>query len=111
VVHRKVCSEGSGTAKSGTDGQKRHMRHSVLGKQAHHCNAPCNGTLCRCRGDWRKEPVLTGGGLTSHGMAKGEESAEAIVAPVWYGKEILRQWVAVTNWWLSRHCPTAERQA
>jgi len=32
-------SEGSETANSGTDEQERYMRHSCLGKQAHHCNA------------------------------------------------------------------------
>jgi len=33
-------SEGSQTAKVGTDKQKPHMRHIKVGKQAHHCNAP-----------------------------------------------------------------------
>ena len=33
VVYRKVCTEGSQTAKSGTDGQKRDMRHKNQGKQ------------------------------------------------------------------------------
>lgn len=39
LVFREECSEGSQTAKSGTDEQKRDMRHSYSGKQAHHCNA------------------------------------------------------------------------
>jgi hypothetical protein len=39
VVYREVCTEGSQTAKSGTDEQERDMRHSYLGKQPHHCNA------------------------------------------------------------------------
>ena len=39
VVYRKVCTEGSQTAKSGTDGQERDMRHSYSGKQAHLCKA------------------------------------------------------------------------
>ena len=39
VVYREVSTEGSETAKSGTDEQKRDMRHSCLGKQAHLCNA------------------------------------------------------------------------
>jgi hypothetical protein len=39
VVYCEVSTEGSETAKSGTDEQKRHMRHNCLGKQAHHCNA------------------------------------------------------------------------
>jgi len=40
VVWGDPCTEGSQTAKSGTDEQKRDMRHSYLGKQPHHCNAP-----------------------------------------------------------------------
>jgi len=32
-------SEGSQTAKSGTDEQKLHMRLPKAGEQAHHCNA------------------------------------------------------------------------
>jgi len=32
-------SEGSQTAKSGTNGQKLYMRLTKTGKQAHHCNA------------------------------------------------------------------------
>jgi hypothetical protein len=32
VVYREVCTEGSQTAKSGTDEQKRDMRHSYSGK-------------------------------------------------------------------------------
>ena len=31
VVYRKVCTEGSETAKSGTDEQKRYMRHICFG--------------------------------------------------------------------------------
>ena len=38
VVYRKVCTEGSQTAKSGTDEQKRYMRLWVEDKQAHLCN-------------------------------------------------------------------------
>jgi hypothetical protein len=32
VVYREVCTEGSQTAKSGTDEQERDMRHSYSGK-------------------------------------------------------------------------------
>jgi hypothetical protein len=39
VVYREVCTEGSGTAKSGTDEQERHKRLFEKGKQTHHCNA------------------------------------------------------------------------
>ena len=39
VVYREVYTEGSQTAKSGTDEQERDMRHGYLGKQAHHCKA------------------------------------------------------------------------
>ena len=38
VVYREVCTEGSGTAKSGTDEQERHMRLLNEDKQPHHCN-------------------------------------------------------------------------
>ena len=38
MVYRKVCTEGSGTAKSGTDEQERHMRLWNGDKQARHCN-------------------------------------------------------------------------
>ena len=31
VVYREVCTEGSETAKSGTDEQERYMRHICLG--------------------------------------------------------------------------------
>ncbi len=39
VVWGDSCTEGSGTAKVGTDEQKIHKRHISVGKQAHHCNA------------------------------------------------------------------------
>jgi len=38
VVWGDPCTEGSQTAKSGTDEQKRHMRLRGGDKQAHHCN-------------------------------------------------------------------------
>ena len=39
VVCREAYTEGSETAKSGTDEQKRNMRHICTGKQAQLCNA------------------------------------------------------------------------
>ena len=39
VVYREVFTEGSETAKSGTDVQKRHTRPVYLGKQPTSCNA------------------------------------------------------------------------
>ena len=38
MVRGDPCTEGSGTAKSGTDVQKRHMRVIGEDKQAHLCN-------------------------------------------------------------------------
>jgi hypothetical protein len=40
VVYREVCTEGSQTANSGTDEQKRYRRLYNEDKQAHHCNVP-----------------------------------------------------------------------
>jgi hypothetical protein len=39
VVRREVSTEGSETAKSGTDEQKRDMRHNCSGEQALLCEA------------------------------------------------------------------------
>jgi len=56
VVYCEVCTEGSQTAKSGTDEQKLHMRLIKMGKQTHHCNALNLIVLVsRCSSDWRKE--------------------------------------------------------
>ena len=38
VAYCEVYTEGSQTAKSGTDEQKRYMRLWEEDKQAHHCN-------------------------------------------------------------------------
>ena len=38
VVCRETCTEGSETAKSGTDEQERHMRLLSVDEQTHHCN-------------------------------------------------------------------------
>jgi hypothetical protein len=40
VAYREVYTEGSETAKSGTDVQKRHRRPVYSGKQPTSCNAP-----------------------------------------------------------------------
>jgi hypothetical protein len=65
VVYCEVSTEGSETAKSGTDEQERHMRHNCLGKQSQLCNAQSiqEKQLCRCRSHWTRERALTRGGL------------------------------------------------
>ena len=80
VVYCEVCTEGSETAKSGTDEQERYMRHNCLGKQAHLCNALRlqEKQLCRYRRNWRKEEALTRGDLGVF-VQYTEKSAEAIV--------------------------------
>jgi hypothetical protein len=88
LVHREVFSEGSQTAKSGTDEQKirlvnkrrRDMRHSYSGKQPHLCNAQRipKGYLCRSRRDRRKGKAITRGGFGSHVLGT-EKSAEVIL--------------------------------
>ncbi len=56
VVCCETCTEGSETAKSGTDEQKRHIRLFEMGKQAHLCDAPNERiSSSRCRSDWMKE--------------------------------------------------------
>ncbi len=79
MVYREVCTEGSETAKSGTDEQERHKRLFEGGKQAHLCDArnqqPSDG---RCRRNRMKEYVLTWGDLHCYGLAE-EKSAEVIV--------------------------------
>jgi hypothetical protein len=77
VVYCEVRTEGSDTAKSGTDEQKRYMRLQNEGKQAHHCNVQRIQTSFwgRCRRNRRKEEALTGGDLTE----QREKSAEVIV--------------------------------
>jgi len=65
VANREVYTEGSETAKSGTDEQKRDMRLLNEGKQAQLCDAqrvkPSFGS--RFRRNRRKEKALTGGDL------------------------------------------------
>jgi len=45
VVYREVCTEGSETAKSGTDEQKRYMRLLYEDKQPHLCNVHNTGHI------------------------------------------------------------------
>jgi hypothetical protein len=40
VVYRAVCTEGSETAKSGTDEQKRNTGALLFGQVTGHCDAP-----------------------------------------------------------------------
>jgi len=49
VVYREVSTEGSETAKSGTDEQKRDMRHHCSGEQTLHCKAQRTQEEQRCR--------------------------------------------------------------
>jgi hypothetical protein len=80
VVYREVYTEGSQTAKSGTDEQEWHMRLWVEDKQAHHCNVHLTyhplvdaavigrrekllpGEIFRCRVQWKKsaEAIVIG---------------------------------------------------
>ena len=79
MVYREVYTEGSETAKSGTDEQERHMRLFSEDKQAHHCNVQTEQSLnSRCRRHWRKEKALPREDLHNHELVK-ERSAEAIV--------------------------------
>ena len=68
LVFREGCSEGSGTAKSGTDEQERHRRLWNEDKQAHHCNVPRTQTSfhSRCCRNWRKGKAFTRGYLVNH---------------------------------------------
>jgi hypothetical protein len=65
VVWGDPCTEGSQTAKSGTDEQKRYMRLFNVGKQAHHCNVQRSpkAFYSRYRRDWMKGKAITRGGL------------------------------------------------
>ena len=75
LANREVRSEESGTAKSGTDVQKRHMRLLNVGKQAHLCKALVQQTFSsRCRSDQTKGGAITWGGLRNHAWQSGEVS-------------------------------------
>jgi hypothetical protein len=75
VANREVYTEGSETAKSGTDEQKRNMRHNSSGKQSLHCKAQRTPIeqLCRFRSDWMKEEALTRGGLGIDSVSMRQE--------------------------------------
>ena len=106
VVYREVCTEGSQTAKSGTDDQKRHMRLFNVGKQAHLCEVQRTpkAFYSRCRRDWRKERAITRGGLELY-VLLFEKSAEAIVGGLRY--ELIGMSVEVER--TDRpSCPTTE---
>ena len=75
VANRDVSTEGSETAKSGTDEQKRDMRHNCSGEQALLCEAQRTPKeqLCRFRRDWMKEEALTRGGLGIDSVSMRQE--------------------------------------
>jgi len=75
MVYREVCTEGSETAKSGTDEQKRNMRHNCSGKQAQLCKAQIipKEQLCRFRRNRRKGKALTRGGLGIDSVSMSQE--------------------------------------
>lgn len=78
VVYREVCTEGSETAKPGTDEQESHKRLIKSDEQAHHCDLQTPKGECfisRCGRHRGKEDVLTWGDLS----VIREKSAEAIV--------------------------------
>jgi hypothetical protein len=80
LVYREVCSEGSQTAKSGTDEQERYTRLLREDKQAHHCNVQRlpNLFLVDIAGIGGRNVPLPG--EASGFRVLPEESAEAIVA-------------------------------
>ena len=66
MVYREVCTEGSETAKSGTDEQELNMRHNRTDEVAQHTDVQAQEVkylLCRFSRHRRKEKALTGGGL------------------------------------------------
>jgi len=62
VVYCEVCTEGSQTAKSGTDEQKRYMRLLNEDKQAHHCDVQRipSRLIVDTAGIGRREKLLPG---------------------------------------------------
>ena len=70
VVFREECTEGSETAKSGTDEQELHMRLSNLRVSKHIITMPQTKRLptldSRCSSDQRKGNTLTRGDLCNH---------------------------------------------
>ena len=75
VVYCEVSTEGSETAKSGTDEQERHMRLRNEDKQSHHCNVQSikPSFSSRCRSHWMKEEALTRGGLGIDSVSMNQE--------------------------------------
>ena len=75
MVYREVCTEGSETANSGTDEQKRYMRLLYEDKQAQHCKVQRIQTsyFSRYRSHWMKEKALTRGGLEIDSVSMGQE--------------------------------------
>ncbi len=87
MVYREVCTEGSQTAKSGTDGQKRYMRLFNVDKQAHHCNVQRipKAFYSRYRRHWMKEKAITRGGLELGSVFLNvKKSAEVILGELRY---------------------------
>ena len=81
VVFREECTEGSQTAKSGTDEQKRHMRLQNENKQAHHCNVRRikPSFVVDAAGIGGREKAFTRGYLDNHvwlgqGVSRGHSS-------------------------------------
>ena len=75
MVNREVYTEGSKTAKSGTDEQERHKRLINEDKQAHLCDVQRLQKLfiSRCRSDWMKGKALTRGGLGIDSVSMSQE--------------------------------------
>jgi hypothetical protein len=80
VVESDFSTEGSETAKVGTDEQKVHKRLYKMDEQTHHCNVQKKTRILysRCIGNRLKENALTGGDLRCYELAM-KKSAEAIV--------------------------------
>ena len=72
VVCREAYIEGSETAKSGTDEQKRYKRLLKEDKQAQLCNVQRlpKSFSSRCCRNWMKENALTGGGLHNYELVR-----------------------------------------
>ncbi len=66
VANREVGTEGSETAKPGTDEQEPHRRLIKSDEQTHHCDVQTpkgEYFISRCGGNRGKEDVLTWGDL------------------------------------------------
>jgi len=79
VAFREEYTEGSGTAKAGTEEHELHKRLVKEGKVTQHTNAYKQRFLAsRCSSDWPKDKALTRGGLGRYGLPS-EKSADSIV--------------------------------